>query len=473
MGQCPIIPYRLVQGLEGTVYGTPEQRKHVPLLKMEINTVTKLVLIAKKAREERKAQFSRLMYLLHEDYLYECFKLLKRGKAAGVDGRKMESYSDEEIRQAISNTVSELKARKFKPQPVRRVYIKKGNGKMRPLGIPTVMDKVVQYAVTRILSAIYEQDFLPLSYGYRIGKDAHGALKEINHMVMGQKVNYILDADIEGFFDNLDHKWLMRCLSERISDTPFKRVVWKFLKAGILEEGKFSPTKEGSPQGGIISPVLANIYLHFVLDLYFEGKIKPTLKGYSKLVRYADDFLIGVQHQAEAAKIQTELTQRLQKFGLTLSKEKTAIKEFGRFAAENRARRGQRKPETFNFLGFTHYCSRTQDGRFQVRIKTQGKRLNKAVMEMNTYLKRVRSLLKTKEIWQIVTAKLQGHYNYYGVSGNFESMQTYYLRTKNQLFRWLNKRSEKTSFNWEAFRRYLKLYPLPEPKLTYAIYNTW
>lgn len=461
------------QGLEGTVYGTPEQLKHVPLLKMEINTVTKLVLITKKAKEERKAQFSRLMYLLHEDYLYECFKLLKRGKAAGVDGRKMETYSEDEIKQAITETVTKLKGRTYQPKPVRRVYIEKGNGKMRPLGIPTVMDKVVQLACTRILSAIYEQDFLPLSYGYRLGKDAHECLKEINHMIMRQKVNYVLDADIEGFFDNLDHKWLMRCLSERISDTPFKRVVWKFLKAGILEEGKFSSTKDGSPQGGIISPVLANIYLHYVLDLYFEGKIKPTLKGYSKLVRYADDFLIGVQHQEEAVKIQTELTNRLQKFGLSLSKEKTAIKEFGRFASENRQRRGRRKPETFNFLGFTHYCSKTQDGRFQLRVKTQGKRLNRAVMEMNIYLKRVRNLLKPKEIWQVVTAKLQGHYNYYGVSGNFELMQTYYLRTKNQLFRWLNKRSEKTSFSWEKFRRYLEVYPLPEPKLTYAIYNTW
>lgn len=440
---------------------------------MEINTVTKLVLITKKAKEKRKAQFSRLMYLLQEDYLYECFKLLKKGKAAGVDGRIVESYQDEEIKQAIADTVARLKTRRYQPQPVRRVYIEKGNGKMRPLGIPTVMDKVVQLAMTRILSAIYEQDFLPLSYGYRLGKDAHACLKEINHMIMRQKVNYILDADIEGFFDNLDHKWLMRCLSERISDTPFKRVVWKFLKAGVLEEGKFSSTKEGSPQGGIISPVLANIYLHYVLDLYFEGKIKPALKGYGRLVRYADDFLIGIQHQTEAVKIQTELAKRLQKFGLALSKEKTALKEFGRFAQENRQRRGQRKPATFNFLGFTHYCSKTQDGRFQVRIKTQGKRLNKAVMEMNTYLKRVRNMLKPKEIWQIVAAKLAGHYNYYGVSGNFEPMQTYYLRTRNQLFRWLNKRSEKTSFSWEKFQRYLEAYPLPEPKLTYAIYNTW
>jgi len=256
---------------------------------------------------------------------------------------------------------------------------------MRPLGIPTVMDKLVQLAMTRILSAIYEQDFLPVSYGYRVGKDAHEALKEINHMIMGQKLNYIIDADIEGFFDQLNHKWLMKCLSERISDPHFKRLIWKFLTSGAMEEGKYFSTKEGSPQGGIISPILANIYLHYVLDLWFEKKLKQSLKGYSKLVRYADDFLIGLQYQREAAQLLEQITERLQKFGLTLSKEKTAIKEFGRFAAENRQRRGQKKPETFNFLGFTHYCSKTQDGRFQVRVKTQGKRLNKVVVEMNTY----------------------------------------------------------------------------------------
>ena len=447
--------------------------KHVPLLKMETNTVTKLVLIAKKAKEDKRAKFTRLMYLLQEDYLYECFTMLGKRKAAGVDGRTLESYSDEEVKQAIADTVMQLKARKFKPQPVRRVSIEKGNGKMRPLGIPTVMDKLVQLAMTRILSAIYEQDFLPVSYGYRVGKDAHEALKEINHMIMGQKLNYIIDADIEGFFDQLNHKWLMKCLSERISDPHFKRLIWKFLTSGAMEEGKYFSTKEGSPQGGIISPILANIYLHYVLDLWFEKKLKQSLKGYSKLVRYADDFLIGLQYQREAAQLLEQITERLQKFGLTLSKEKTAIKEFGRFAAENRQRRGQKKPETFNFLGFTHYCSKTQDGRFQVRVKTQGKRLNKVVVEMNTYLKRVRSSLPVKEIWKTVSAKLTGHYNYYGVSGNFETIQRYYLKTINQTFRWLNKRSEKKSFSWERFQKYLVMYPLPEPKLTYTLYNTW
>lgn len=438
----------------------------------QVNTVTKLVLIAKKAKEDKRAKFSRLMYLLNEEYLYECFKLLKNGKAAGVDGRKLESYKDWEIKQAISNAVLLLKARKYQPQPVKRVYIEKGNGKMRPLGIPTVMDKVVQLGITRILSSIYEQDFLEVSFGYRMGKDAHECLKEINHMIMGKKVNYILDCDIEGFFDNLDHRWLMRCVSEKISDPPFKGLIWKYLKAGVMEEGKLLPTRQGSPQGGIISPVLANIYLHYCLDLYFERKIKQNLTGYSKLLRYADDFLIGVQHQHEAMQIMGSLRERLKKFGLTLSKEKTAIKEFGRFARENRYKRGQGKVETFDFLGFTHYCSQTRDGRFNLRVKTAKVRMRKALMAMNIFLKQNRTL-RLKETWDILKLKLSGHYNYYGVSGNFQRIKSYYEDVRRLTFKWLNRRGGKKSFNWEGFEKYLTFNPLPKPKLTYVIYNTW
>lgn len=440
---------------------------------METDTVTKLVLIAKKAKGDKRAKFTRLMYLLDEQYLYECFKMLKKGKAAGVDNRIVENYKEEEIKQAIRGMVINLKTGKYQPQPVKRVYIEKGNGKMRPLGIPTVMDKTLQLGMTRILMSIYDQDFLEISYGYRQGKDAHQAIKEINHMIMREKVNYILDADIEGFFENLNHTWLMKCLSERINDPRFKRIIWKFLKAGIMEDGQYQATDKGTPQGGIISPVLANIYLHYVLDLYFEKRIRKSLNGYSKLIRYADDFIIGIQYPKEAEWIQKELAKRLQKFGLTLSKEKTAIKEFGRFARENRRKRGEKNPEGFNFLGFTHYCSTTKDGRFQVKVKTQGQRLNRAVVAMNAYLKKTRSSQTVQDIWKTVSSKLTGHYNYYGVSGNFELINRYYINTVKLTFKWLNKRSQKKSFSVERFQKYLATYPLPEPKLTYAIYNTY
>lgn len=440
---------------------------------MEQNTVTKLVLIVKKAKEERKVKFSRLMYLLNEDYLYECFKMLKKGKAAGVDGRKLESYNDEEIKEAIKKMVENLKARQYRPHPVRRVYLKKDNGKLRPLGIPTVVDKILQLGMTKILMSIYEQDFLASSYGYREGKDAHACLKEINHMIMGKKVNYIIDADIEGFFDNLNHKWLMKCVSERISDPHFKRLIWKLLKAEVMEEGKLIKVKNGSPQGGIISPVLANIYLHYVLDLWFDKKLRQNLTGYIQLVRYADDFVVGVQYKHEAAEIMTSLEERFKKFGLILSREKTALKEFGRFALENRDKRGDKKPETFDFLGFTHYCSKTRDGRFQHRVKTAKLRMKKAIVSVNTYLKTNRTK-GLKEIWDNLKLKLTGHYNYYGVSGNFGRIMSYYEDVRKLTFKWLNRRGgQRRSFSWEGFEKYISFNPLPKPKLTYAIYNTW
>ena len=441
-------------------------------LSSKTNTATKLVLIAKKAQEQPQLKFTSLLHHVNVDFLKDCYKQLKRGKAAGVDGRTLESYTEEEIGLAIEETVERMKQKKYRPRPVRRVYINKANGGKRPLGIPTVVDKVVQMACAKILSNIFEPTFLPVSYGYRPRRNAHECLKEINHMVMGKKVNWIIDADIKGFFDHVDHTWMMRCLSERIVDPNFKRLILKFLKAGVMEEGQIRETRKGTPQGGIISPILANIYLHYVLDLWFTV-YKKRLKGYAQLVRYADDFVIGVQHQDEARQILQELRSRLEKFGLSLSGEKTSIKEFGRFAAENRERRREKKPETFDFLGFTHYCTKTRDSRFMVRLKTNRKKMSKALVEMNRWLKTVRNRAKLKDIWRILALKLQGHYNYYGVSGNFEGIDRYYRKTLRLTYKWMNRRSQKKSWNWEGFDRYLATYPLPRPKLMYAIYNTW
>jgi group II intron reverse transcriptase/maturase len=304
-------------------------------------------------------------------------------------------------------------------------------------------------------------------------RDAHQCLKEINHMIMGKKVNWIIDADIKGFFDHVDHHWMMECLFQRISDPNFKSLIFKFLKAGVMEEeGQVKDTPRGTPQGGIISPILANIYLHYVLDLWFKV-YRKKLKGYTQLVRYADDFIIGVQYPWEAKQILRDLEARLQKFGLELSEEKTSIKEFGRFATENRKRRRERKPETFNFLGFTHYCTRTRDGRFIVRIKTSRKKMSRSLVGMNRWLKSVRNLMPIQDIWKLLALKLQGHYNYYGVSGNFDGINRFYQKTVFLAFKWMNRRSQKKSWNWEGYRKYLTSYPLPRPKLTYAIYNTW
>lgn len=440
--------------------------------KETLTTADKLVLIAGKAGADRKLKFISLIHLLNREYLYDCYRELKRGKAPGIDGRTLESYTDKEMRDAIEEMVQVRKEKRYTPQPIRRVFIRKDNGQMRPLGIPTVMDKVLQLGITKILESIYEPTFLDISYGYRLGRNAHACLKEINHMIMQGKVNFIIDADIEGFFDHVDHNWMMRCLDERIADPNFKQLIMMFLRAGVMQGGEYRATTEGTPQGGILSPVLANIYLHYVLDLWFTGQQKQR-DGYTQLVRYADDFIIGVQHRHEAEKIREELDERLGKFGLRLSEEKTRIIEFGRFAGENRKKRGQRKPETFDFLGLTHYCTKTKDGRFMVRVKTSQKRMNRSVESMKTWLKQVRNMLPIEKIWPTITSKLQGHYNYYGVSGNFESIQRFFYRTKCLTFKWMNRRSQKKTWNWVEFLKYLESYPLPKPKLTYAIYNTW
>lgn len=349
----------------------------------------------------------------------------------------------------------------------------KDNGKIRKLGIPTVVDKVVQLAMTKILKAIYESIFLDVSSGYRPGKDAHDCLKAINHMIMQKKVNWIIDADIKGFFDNIDHSWMIKCLEQRIKDPNFKSLILRFLKAGIMNENIKEETERGTPQGGIISPILANIYLHYILDLWLERQEKKKMTGYTQLTRYADDFIVGVQHQAEAKQILAALAERLKKFGLELSLEKTKIIEFGRFAKENKTKKGKRKPEAFNFLGFTHYCSTTQDGRFMVKVETSSKKLDKAIMGMKIWLKSIRNQKQLKEIWPVLKVKLQGHYNYYGVSGNLEGLKQYYEQTRRLLFKWTNRRSQKKSWDWKTFEKHLLLYPIPKPKLTHAIYHTW
>lgn len=437
------------------------------------NTATKLIRIARKSREEPKCRFTFLKYLLNEAYLQECYHELKTGKAAGVDGRTLESYTEKEMTEVIHETVTKMKANTYRPQPVRRVRIPKENGKERLLGIPTVIDKVVQLACTRILESIYEPTFLPESYGYRPGRDAHACLKEINHTVMGRKVNYIIEADIEGFFDHVNHDWMIRCLEERIGDPRFLRLITQFLKAGVMEHYQRSISAEGTPQGGILSPVLANIYLHYVLDLWFSIKERRQMKGYSQLIRYADDFVIGCQYWEEAEKIRKDLRVRLEKFGLRFSEEKTRIVEFGRYARENRKKRGEGKPGTFDFLGFTHYCGQTRDGRFAIKVKTSRKRIKRSLHALQEWIKTVRNTLVIQELWPLLKMKLVGHYQYYGVSGNFDSIKKFYEQTRQLTYKWLNRRSQKKTWNWEQFTKYEGRFPLPQPKLYYAIYNTW
>jgi len=443
----------------------------MPDTELEYNTKAKLSLITKKAAKDRTLRFTSLVHLLNDEkYLFECFRELERGKAAGVDTRTKESYTEAEIRHAIADGAHQLKARTYRPQPVRRVFIPKGNGTTRPLGIPTVIDKVIQLAIAKILEPIFEPIFVDSSYGYRPKRNAHGALKAIHEMIMGHKVNFIIDADITSFFDTVNHDWMMKCLQQRISDPNLLILIKRMLKAGVVTQGISASTEHGTPQGGIISPILANIYLHYVLDLWLEKKLKPTLRGYAGIARYADDFVIGCQYSEEAQKIVQSIKDRFVPFGLTLAKDKTRVIEFGRFACQRRKERKKGKPETFNFLGFTHYCGTTRKGSYVVKLKTSKQKYQASMKRMKEWLKAVKNRRALPDIWNLLILKLQGHYQYYGVSGNYRRIQSFQEQTERLAFKWLNRRSQKKSWNWEQFHRYLERYPLPKPKIWYDIY---
>lgn len=415
------------------------------------------------ARHDKNCKFSNLIHLVNEESLRECFKRLDEDKAAGIDRVTKEEYG-KNLDENVKKLVARMKQMSYRPQAVRRTYIPKGGGKLRPLGIPCLEDKMVQMAFTRILEAIYEVDFYDNSYGFRKGRSCHDALARLNSRVMVKPVNHILDADIKGFFDNVSHDWLIRCIGVRVKDKKFIRYIVRFLKSGVIEDGEYHNTEKGTPQGGVISPVLANIYLHYVLDRWFILNVQDKCRGYSDLVRYCDDFIICTQHKHEAYGILELIKQRFRKFGLELSEEKTRIVEFGRFAVERMAKEGKR-PETFNFLGFTHYCSRSRSGKFKVGRKTEKKRYSRGLKKIKEFVKNNRNLLKLEDLWKRINSMLIGHYRYYGLNENSRSLENFRCEVRRILFKWLNRRSQRRSFNWESFELYLKRHPLPRPKI--------
>ena len=450
--------------LEGTNSHTECNKETSTILRDGEKTETKLLHITKVSKDKPGYRFTALASLLNKEYLTSCYKELNKGRAAGADGVSVEEYG-KNLSENIDGLISRMKQMSYRPQAVRRAYIPKDNGGKRALGIPAVEDKMVQKAIARILEAIFEPGFLAASYGFRKGISQHDAMSRIDKVVTAKPINYVIDADIKGFFDNVDHKWMVKFLEHRISDKNLIRLIVRFLKSGIIEECKYWETEKGTPQGGIISPILSNIYLHYVLDLWIEKKIKKECRGYIEITRYADDFIICVENKEEAYKIMKALGERLDKFGLTLSEEKTRIVRFGRTTGK------EEKPNTFDFLGMTHFNDKTRQGGYKVGRKTSKKKFRVKMQAMNEWLREVRCRLSPEEIWKVMKAKLIGHYRYYGVSGNYRMIAKYNYNAIRKLFYWLNRRSQRRNINWECFRKYLKKYPLPSPKIYVNLYT--
>lgn len=432
-------------------------------------TEFKLSLISEHAERDKTTQFTSLAHLLDVEFLRRCFHSLNRNKARGQDNVSWYDYA-ENLDDNLKSLVERLKRKSFKPIPARRVYIPKGDGKSRPLGISAMENKIVERGIAWILESIYEKDFSNMSYGFRPNRDCHQALKELNDLIMFKPVNHIVEADIKGFFDNVSHEHLMRFLRIRIKDSSLLFLIERFLKAGYVDGGLLVSTEKGTPQGSILSPILSNVFLHYVLDQWFEVAVKNHTDGFCELVRYADDFVCVVQYEQDAIKLERALRNRFESFGLEIHPEKSGRISFGRFEPQN-ATRQNRKPNTFDFLGFTHFCDRTRKGAFKVGRKTMKKKLATKCKEMNLWLKSIRNLYKTKDWWKVLASKLRGHYQYYGVSGNFWLINEYYKCVLRLTRKWLNRRSQKGRMSWRAFNEYIERYPLPKPSIKHNFYT--
>ena len=441
----------------------------MPYQKMAEHVETKLGLISSRASREPECRFTTLAYLLNEGFLAGCYQSLGRNKAAGIDGVSWQEYG-ENLESNLADLVARMKAKQYRPLPARRVYIPKDGGTERPLGIPAQEDKVVQKGVSRILEAIYEADFLDCSHGFRPERGCHTALKGLDSVLLRGSINHVIEADIKGFFDNVSHQWMMEFLGRRINDPCFLRIIGRFLRAGYKDSGLLVESVKGTPQGGNLSPMLANIFLHYVLDEWFEKEIKPGVAGECHLVRYADDFVILVQMKDEAYRLVELLRERFRHYDLELHPDKTRVMSFGKYEQRN-ADKQERKANTFDFLGLTHYCTKSRNGGFLVGRRTAAKKFCKKVRELKQWFKATRNLLRIGELWKLLRAKLCGHYQYYGISGNYAGINRYYRIAVRMAFKWLNRRSQRKSFNWEQFAAYLEKYPLPKPRIMHRLYG--
>src|SRR5437868_826495 len=417
--------------------------------------------VRKAAKERRQERFTALLHHLNVDLLRDSFYALQRKAAPGVDGVTWQEYET-----GLENRLIDLHSRvhrgAYRAMPSRRVYIEKEDGRQRPLGVAALEDKIVQQAVATILNQIYEEDFLGFSYGFRPGRSQHNALDALSYALLKKKVNYILDADIRGFFDNLDKSWLIKFVEHRVADHRILRLIQKWLKAGVMEEGKWSEAKTGSPQGSVISPLLANIYLHYTYDLWVNVWRKKYAQGEVVIIRFADDTIAGFQYQTDADRFLENVRERLGKFGLELHPDKTRRIEFGRFAEQNRERRGEGKPETFDFLGFTHISGKNGIGRFMVRRTTIRKRMRAKLRQVKQQL-RERMHDPVPQTGQWLKSVVQGFFNYYAVPGNLTSLGVFRDRVLALWWRTIRRRSQKRRISWTRILVLAQRW-LPQPR---------
>lgn len=413
-----------------------------------------LIRFTQWAREQLQARYNALMGLLsNEEGLKASFDAQPGNKAAGVDKVRKADYANG-LDERIKSLSAKLRSLSYRPQPARRSFIPKSNGKKRPLGIPSFEDRIVQHRLSKILQAIWEPEFRECSYGFRPNRNAHQALARLGEIVTNQGTQWIVEADIKGFFDNVSHDWMMRFLEHRINDPVLLRIIRRFLKAGVMEDGYFTASETGTPQGGLVSPVLSNIYLHYVLDLWFEKRYARTCKGRAYLVRYADDYVACFTTEEDARRFMDEMPERLAKFGLEVEPSKTCLLRFGNRAVKDCRKDGCKRPPTFNFLGFTHYVGKSRKGYFVLGRKSQRERIAKKLKEVGVRLSKLR-VEGGRAMMDYAKRHLQGHVGYYAVSGNSRQIRTYAYLISRLLFKWLNRRSQRRSINWERFSKVL------------------
>jgi RNA-directed DNA polymerase len=456
-----VTPEELVEG-RGEAEGKPADRNAVRTQDREA-ALTNVERVGERAKEKRQEKFTTLLSHIKVPLLEEAYRRLRKEAAAGVDGETWASYG-EGLERRLLDLQERVHRGSYHPQPVRRVHIPKGDGRTRPLGIPALEDKIVQQAARMLLEPIYEHsEFLGFSYGYRPGRSQHGALDAL-YVALHRRVSWVLDADIRSFFDTIDHGWMQKFLEHRIGDKRMVRLLMKWLHAGVMEEGKLHAVTEGTPQGGIISPLLANIYLHYVVDLWVQQQRKKAARGEVYIVRYADDLVMGFQYEEDARAMLAALAERLGKYGLELHPDKTRVIRFGRYALENAPKDGRTRPETFDFLGFTHISGEGPGGQYRlIRRTSRKKRIAKLRMLVVQMRRRRHESVTEQHRW--LTAVVRGHYQYYAVPGNYPALQTFSRHVRHAWHAGLQRRSQRARWTKEKQVRFTRQFPLPAPRI--------